>query len=191
MHCEWLSPPLPLIIPSCPTALNLLSYSTLVCNLSVIFKIVFTDASEHVYWNTNKLLRHCTAVMQVNVLYHRKSNRVGGVYKESRYTLIILNAFTYKMLYAGFHHQTFRTQHILNSFLEITGKFSLYRLLNSLALLFYSSIQETQLPPMVIGPKMTPSWDLFILKWTEFSILLHLTANFENVVFQFVPIMYH
>lgn len=83
--------------------------------------------------------------MQVNALYHRKSNRVPGVYKESRYTLIILNAFTYKMIYAGFHHQTFRTQHILNSFLEITGKLSLYRLLNSLALLFYSSIQETQL----------------------------------------------
>lgn len=47
----------------------------------MILKTVFTDGSEHLYWNTNTLLGHCTAVVQVNALCHRKSNRVCGVYK--------------------------------------------------------------------------------------------------------------
>lgn len=31
-------------------------------------------------------------------------------------------SFTCKIIYVGFHHQTFRTQHIVSSFLEITEK---------------------------------------------------------------------
>lgn len=56
---------------------------------------------------------------------------------------LFLMHFTRKIIYAGFHHQTLSTQHTVSSFLEITGK-SLFRLLNSLALLFHPSLQETQ-----------------------------------------------
>lgn len=69
MHCDRLSTTDPLIIPSyCSTTLNLLTVIQLwFAILLWFFKTVFTDVREHLYWNINKLLRHCTAVMQVNV----------------------------------------------------------------------------------------------------------------------------
>lgn len=66
------------ILSSCPISFNLLLFDfpqTLVCNLFVILKIVFTDVSEHLSWNTNKVFRHCTAVGQVNAFYHKMSKR--------------------------------------------------------------------------------------------------------------------
>lgn len=62
--------------------------------------------------------------------------------------------FTSRITLAGFCHQTFNTQHVLNSFQEISGKYSLFRLLNPLTLLFYSVPKKlSQLLTMLLGQK--------------------------------------
>lgn len=91
MHCDSLST----TGPSDNTTLLQLAnrYSALVCNLTVIFQNCFhrcEGAFVLAHKHTPEAL-HSSDASQC--LYHRKSNRAHGVYKENTSTLIILNAF--------------------------------------------------------------------------------------------------